>query len=264
MSKVIIAKGKDIVKRTLLALRELSPSLPPKNSRILIKPNLVEPMPKNSGAVTRPEVIEGIIQFFGDENYEIIVGEGSAIWETEKCFERAGYYEVLSKYKVKLVNLNRDEFVKIKLDGKIWREVEISKLALESYLISVPVLKEHTFEVTLSLKNLMGILKPGKKVPLKSYIHEEEDYKIWAERMCDLLSRTKPTLAVIDGTTGMFGSHLYGKLKRFDLTLASEDGLACDIVGAKILGHANVYYLKLALERNIGRYPSEVEEIKVD
>ena len=59
----------------------------------------------------------------------------------------------------------------------------------------------------------------------------------------------------------MFGSHLHGKLKRFDLTLASEDGLACDIVGAKILGHTNVYYLKLALERNIGRYPSKIKEI---
>ena len=55
MSKVIIARGKDIVKRTLLALRELSPSLPPKNSRILIKPKLA--------------VIDGTTGMFGSHLY---------------------------------------------------------------------------------------------------------------------------------------------------------------------------------------------------
>jgi len=263
MSRVIIAKGKDIRKRTLLALKKLSPKLPPKGSKILIKPNLVEPMPKESGAITRAEVIEGIIQFLGDKNYEIIVGEGSAIYETERCFEEAGYYEILSKYRVRIVNLNRDEFTRVRLDGKIWKEVEVSKLALESYLVSAAVLKEHAFEVTLSLKNLMGILKPKGKYPVKSYIHEEDDYRIWAERMCDLLSKIKPKLAIIDGTTGMFGSHLYGMLKRFDLTIVSEDGLAADLVGAKILGHENVYYLKLGLERKVGNYPREVLRVNV-
>ena len=62
--RVAIGKGKDIVKRTYLTLKRLSPNLPEKGSKILIKPNLVEPMPKSSGAVTRPEVIEGIIRFF--------------------------------------------------------------------------------------------------------------------------------------------------------------------------------------------------------
>lgn len=62
MSKVIIAKGEDVAKRTLAALKALAPKLPARRSRILIKPNLVEPMPRDSGAITRPEVREGIIQ----------------------------------------------------------------------------------------------------------------------------------------------------------------------------------------------------------
>ncbi len=263
MSKVVLAKGNDIVKRTFLALKELSPSLPEKGSKILIKPNLVEAMEKESGAITRPEVVEGIIKYLGDKNFEILVGEGAAIFETEKCFEKAGYYEVLSKYDVEIVNLNKDKFIKVKLNGKFWKKAEVSKLALESYLISVPVLKEHAFEVTLSLKNIMGILKPGKGYPLKSYMHKEEDYKIWSERLCDLVLKVKPKLAVIDATTGMFGSHLFGNLKRFDLTIASEDALACDIVGAKILGKEKVYYLELALKRGIGKSPNKIKEIEV-
>ncbi|MFH8121060.1 MAG: DUF362 domain-containing protein [Candidatus Aenigmatarchaeota archaeon] len=260
MSKVVIAEGKDIVKRTYLALKELKPKMPKKGEKILIKPNLVEPMPNYSGAITRKEVIEGIIQFFDDKKYEILIGEGAAIFDTEECFEKANYYELEEKYNVKLVNLNKDEFIAVK--GKYW-DFEISKIAKESYLISAAVLKEHAFKVTLSLKNLMGILKPKGSYPVKSYIHKENDEKIWAERLCDLIRVAKPKLAIIDATTAMLGSHLYGRLKSLNLTLASEDALACDLVGTKLLGYEKVFYLDLALKEKLGRKPSEVKEIKL-
>ena len=159
--------------------------------------------------------------------------------------------------------MNEGNFVRVKVEGKVWKEVEISKLALESYLISAPVLKEHVFQVTLSLKNLMGILKPRGGYPNKSYIHAEDDEKIWAERLCDLLLAVKPRLAVIDATTGMFGSHLYGRLEEFNSTIASEDVLAADLVGAKLLGHEKVFYLELALKRGIGKKPTKVEIFEV-
>jgi uncharacterized protein (DUF362 family) len=165
MSKVIIAEGKDIVERTYLALKKLNPAMPKKGEKILIKPNLVEPMSNDSGAITRKETVEGIIKFFGDENYEILVGEGSAIYDTTKCFKEAGYYELEEKYKIKLVDLNSSEFFSVK--GKYW-DFEISKLAKECYLVSAAVLKEHAFAVTLCLKNLMGILKPKGGYPVKS------------------------------------------------------------------------------------------------
>lgn len=264
MSRVIVTMGKNITERTLTSLKTLSPKLPEENSKILIKPNLVEPMPKDSGAITRPEIIEGVIQYLQSlGKYEIYVGEGAAIYETEKCFEEAKYYDILSKYDVKFVNLNEGPFVKLKIeDGKIWKEVEVAKLATESYIISTPVLKEHAFQVTLSLKNMMGILKPRGGYPNKSYIHPDTD-KNFAERLCDLLTVVKPNLTVIDATTGMFGSHLYGRIKEFDLTIASEDALAADIVCAKILGHEKVFYLDLALKRKIGKLPTEIKEVKV-
>lgn len=257
MSKVVIAKGRDIVERTKTGLRALSPRLPEKGSKILIKPNLVEPFPKDSGAITRPEIIEGIIQFLRND-FEIIVGEGASITETEKCFEKAGYYDVLSKYNVEIVNLNKGPFTVVKLNGNVWKEIEIAEVAKESYIISVPVLKEHAFKVTLGIKNMMGILKPRGGYPNKSCVHTQ-----FGEKICDLVSGVKPSLTVIDATTGMFGSHLYGKLKRFDMTIVSEDILAADIIGAKILGHdyKEIPYLDLALKRKVGFLPKEVREI---
>jgi uncharacterized protein (DUF362 family) len=253
MSRVVIARGKDIARRTELALKTLNPQLPPKGSRVLIKPNLVEPMDRNSGAVTRPEVVEGIIKFLKD--YEIFIGEGAGIFNTDECFEKAGYYELEERFSVKLVDLNKGPFIKLK--GDFW-EFEVAKLAKNAeYIVSAAVLKQHAFGVTLCLKNVMGLLKPQGKYPVKAYIHKESSLKLWAERLCDLVAAIKPNLAVIDATTGMFGSHLDGWLRKLDMSIASEDAVAADLVGAELLGNKNVYYLNLALKKKIGSHPRD-------
>ncbi|MEW6328009.1 MAG: DUF362 domain-containing protein [Thermodesulfobacteriota bacterium] len=264
MSKVLAAKGEDITRRTRMALERLSPRLPQKGSKILIKPNVVDARPKDSGAITRPEVVEAVIQFLGHRDYQIYVGEGSAVFDTLRCFEKAGYLYLEQKYDIKLVDLNRGEFVTIEVNGKYWKGFSVAKIAREVvYVISAPVLKQHPFQVTLALKNMMGVLKPGARCPLKSYIHKEDDQEIWADRLVDLVFAVRPNLAVIDATTGMFGSHLTGRLKEFDLTLVSEDALACDILAARLLGYEKVFYLDLALKRGLGTEPTQVERIFV-
>ncbi|MCW1301313.1 MAG: DUF362 domain-containing protein [Candidatus Nanoarchaeia archaeon] len=249
MSEVIIARGKDPRLRTYLALKALNPTF---SRKVLIKPNLVEPMPNNSGAITRKEVVEGVIQFLKEMGYEMIVGEGAAIWNTMECFDMAGYFELSKKYKVKFLDLNRGKFERI--NGKFW-EFEVAKIALECDVVSVAVLKEHAFGVTLTLKNLMGLLRPRGNYPLRAYMHAEGNEEIWAKRLMDLVRAIKPKLAIIDATTGMFGSHLFGKLVPLDLTLASKDAVACDLAGAELLGHKEISYLKLALEEGLGKNP---------
>ncbi|MFQ6020512.1 MAG: DUF362 domain-containing protein [Candidatus Aenigmatarchaeota archaeon] len=262
--KVVICEGKDIIKRTENALKELSPSLPKVNSKILIKPNLVEPMKKDSGAVTRPELLEGIIKFLDDNKYKILIGESSAGYYTDKCFEKAGYRYLTENYNVELINFDDFEFVTIKLNGELWKNIEVTKFILKTdYLISAVPLKEHAFEVTLTLKNMMGILKPKGSYPNKSFMHKEDSYEIWTQRMCDILKKIKPNLGVIDGTTGMYGSHLYGKLKEFDITIVGEDPVAVDCVGAKILGYDKVFYIDKAIQMKIGNKPTLVKKIKV-
>ena len=68
-------------------------------------------------------------------------------------------------------------------------------------------------------------------------------------------------MAVIDASAGMFGSHLAGRLKDFDLTLGTQDALACDIIGAELLKYQKVLHLELALERSPGTRPTQVGRI---
>jgi len=259
MNKVIVCYGKNIIERTIEALHILNPPLPPKNTKIVIKPNIVEPMTKDSGSVTRPEVIEGILKFLNVQAYEIYVAEGGAVRDTMKCFKEAGYLYLEKNYPLKILDIHNLPFMKV--EGKMWKEFEIAELFKDAYIISVPVLKQHPFYVTLSLKNMMGILKPGKTYPAKGYMHEESDRNVWAEKLLDLICHVRPHLAVIDATTGMFGSHLHGRLKTFDATIVSEDALACDIAGARFLGYKNVFYLDMALKRGIGAFPTVIEKV---
>ncbi len=256
VSKVVVCYGKNTRERTFECLKKLNPEIT--KSKVLIKPNLVEVMPNESGAITRKEFVEGIIEFLHSrEIEEIFVGEGAGgTFNTFECFEEAGYLELEEKYGIKLVDLNKGSFKKIK--GDFW-EFKVNKICLDCYLISAAVLKEHAYEVTLSMKNMMGILKPWNKLPTKGYMHKEEDYKIWSLRLIDLIKHVKPNLALIDATTGMLGSHLTGRLKRFDCTIASEDCVACDIVGARLLGYKKVYYIDLALKHKLGSLPKIVE-----
>jgi uncharacterized protein (DUF362 family) len=266
MNKVIIVKGTNIIQRTRHALEKLSPNLPPGGSKILIKPNLVEALPAESGATTRPEAVAGVIEFLGDINYEILIGESSASWNTWEAFEKGGYKNLERQYKIKLVNFDEGKFIKIKTGNSIWPEFEITKYFCDvDYVVSVAVLKEHPYGVTLSCKNMMGVLKPDPKrtAANKMYIHKEDSVKIWAERLAILLKYAKPHLAIIDGTTGMYGSHVDGKLKKHGLTIASEDAVACDIVGAEILGHESVFYLEKLLRAKLGKKPGEIQSLKI-
>jgi hypothetical protein len=45
----MVSEGKDTTKRTVVALEKLSPALPKKGAKILIKPNLVEPWSSKRG-----------------------------------------------------------------------------------------------------------------------------------------------------------------------------------------------------------------------
>lgn len=141
----------------------------------------MEPFHKESGIVTRPEVVEGIIQLLGDMKMYIV--EGAAIFDTMRCFRKADYHYLEKKYRVKILDLHKYQFIK------------------------------------------------------------------------------RPHLSVIDATTGMFGSHLYGRLKTFHATIVSEEPVACYVFDARFLGYRNVFYLDLALKRGIGGSPVVSEKI---
>ena len=247
MSRVAIVKGASPQEITVRALEMTDAhEAVPAERPVLIKPNYINARHPSTGITTDSRVIEGVVKFLKMHGVEdIIIGEGSGFADTFEAFKVAGVDAVAERWNVKLVDLNRDEFVEIEPKNPLaLRKVKIAKTALESTIVSVPKLKPHRLaRVTLSLKNMMGAVTP------KGSIHNP-----LSEKIVDLVSIIKPSVAVIDGIIAGEGHETSGNPVVMNIVIAGTDPVAVDAVGSAVMGipPSTVKHLRLAEERGLG------------
>ena len=215
--------------------------------KVLIKPNYVAAKEPKTGVTTDIRIIKGVIKFFKDRGVKTIkIAEGSGFSDTVKAFRLVGIDHVANHHQVDLVDLNKDEFVEVKIMNAIkLKKVRIARTVLESnFIVSIPKLKIHNLtKVSLSLKNMIGVISP------KAIMHSSLEDKI-----VDLLSIVKPQLALIDGSIGCAGGELGGSPVQMNLVIAGTDPVAVDAVGTAIMGidPSKVKHIQLAEELGLG------------
>jgi len=247
MPKVAVIKGTNPQDMTVKALEMTeADKVLPKGKPVLIKPNYINARHPSTGITTDSRVIEGVVKFLKQHHMKyVVIGEGSGFVDTFEAFQVAGVDAVAEKWNVKLLDLNKDEFVEVKPTNPLaLKKVKIAKTALESTIISVPKLKPHRLAgVTLSLKNMMGAVTP------KGSIHNP-----LSEKIVDLASIIKPSIAVIDGIIAGEGHETSGNPVEINLVIAGTDPVAVDAVGAAVMGipPEKVKHLRLAEERGLG------------
>jgi uncharacterized protein (DUF362 family) len=209
--------------------------------KILIKPNIVSwdfdlPFPPY-GVVTTSLVISALVRILAEHGFnDLTIGEGalpSLSPKGEAIYEALGYKKLQERYGVKLVDFYQDEF--ISTDYNDGFKLDIAKAALNAdKLINVPVLKTHnTAKVSLGIKNLKGCLSKKSK----QYCHGVGDEEL-SQMFPRIIEKLPVALTIIDGLyTLEKGPGPTGKAFRKDLLIASRDPLACDLVGAAILGY---------------------------
>jgi len=156
MTRVAIIKSANRTEGIKRALSAIEQDIRPAR-KILIKPNLVST--SNQLASTHVDAVRGVIAFLKERtDAEITVGEASSTRDTLIGFKNLGYRSLQEEYGVKLVDLNRDRWVRTRVfDGDLTDiEVRVARTVVESdYRISVCLPKTHdTVLVTLSLKNM--------------------------------------------------------------------------------------------------------------
>jgi len=232
------------------------------NKKVVIKPNLItnKPFPITTPAETVDAVIRYINDIYND-NKEIIVAEGSGWGNTTDIFKELGYFDIVEKYEnVELVDLNIDSFDIVEdPDAYFLKKFELVKTVKDAYIISAAVLKKHsTAKVTLSIKNMLGATlgETSSAVSKKGRFH-----KRLSESIADIVSYIKPKLAIIDGRIGSVGNELGGNIEKFNVIIISEDLVAADAVGAKILGYDpySIKHIKLAEDKGLG----SIEDIDI-
>ena len=243
-SLVILVRGEDPETMVTKGFGELDIKIPQK--KIVIKPNLIanQPYPNDTSSKTVEAIIKNLKKF----GKEIIIAEGAGWTETDAAYRDQGYQEIAEKQGVKLVDLNGDQYEILKNPKALTiKEYDFPLTLKESYLISAANLKLHSKAVvTLSVKNMLGATI-GRD---KGRFHDKGLH----ESIVDINLYKAPNLAVIDGRVVNVQYELGGETKKFDLMIFSQDPVAADAVGAKILGvdPLSVQHLKLAEEKGLG------------
>lgn len=221
--------------------------------RIVLKPNLTTALP--APCTTPAELVEVLVEWFQkNSSNEIIVAEGSGGCDSEIAFEKLGFKEMCKRRRVRLVDLNKAERTVAKSNNALkLKTLKLPKILFNSFLVNVPVLKEHDGAVTTcSMKNLFGIYKnPGVLRFLTNYWSKSKLHVHGVhESIFDLNLHCPISLAVVDASIGQKGNEIHGQAVKPPLKkmIAGFDAVAVDSFCSSLLGHdwKSIKYLKLA------------------
>ncbi len=214
-------------------------------SRVFIKPNVVfwtrhGDFPK-WGVLTTSRVVEDMVLLLKEHGVrDITIGEGTALprpndLETPAhAFRTLGYYELKSRYGVRIVNVFEQPFERVDLGDRITLDFN-SDILRSDYVVNLPVLKTHVQTVvSLGIKNLKGMID----FESRKKCHSPDPDRDLHYMVSKLFRPMPPTLTLLDGIyTHERGPNTDGRARRSNLLVASWDILSADMVGAAILGH---------------------------
>jgi uncharacterized protein (DUF362 family) len=213
-----------------------APGLLPKDGLIVIKPNLTNTSPP---PVTTPIQAAMAVHAYCSlySKAKVSIGEGSGSGSTADAFDALGYTRFAESVGVDLLDFNREKTVIVCRSGVFHlKEFHIPEVVRDAFVISLPVLKDHTFTVTtISMKNMFGIAP----APFyggswnKSRLHTPSTHR----SVVDVNLYKKPDLCVVDAAVALSGSHLAGAPRPLGFILAGADPVAVDAVGSELLGH---------------------------
>ena len=205
---------------------------------VLLKPNIVEHIPGkpvNTDARLIGATAEAFLRL---DAASITVGEGPGHHrDTELLLHKTALRDQLTQRKINFVDLNRDEPIKTKLRtdysglGHLW--LPRSVLAAD-FIVSMPKVKTHHWTgVTLSLKNMFGIVPGNRYGWPKNILH-------WAgihASILDICATVRPHFVIADAIVAMEGDGpLNGTAKELGIVLLSDDPVTADATLARMLG----------------------------
>jgi uncharacterized protein (DUF362 family) len=219
----------------------------PRKGLVILKPNLTNDSPP---PVTTPaECVEAVWRYCAAHSgAEIAIGEGCGSGRTADTFRANGYTEFARRERLRLIDFNEEPDVRLeRADALQLKELWLPKVALDAFIISIPVLKDHSFTVTtIAMKNMFGLC-PAPRYRgnwNKSGLHSPSTHR----SVVDVCLYKPPGFCVVDASVALAGMHLAGTPRKLGRILAGSDPVAVDAAASRLLGHEarEIEYLCLA------------------
>lgn len=233
----------------------------PQDGLIIIKPNLTLASPPP--VTTDVCAAEAVYQYCkAHTKANIVIGEGCGLGTTSDVYAKLGYTKLAKKYGIELLDFNDADTITLENKNAFQlKRFHMPKIVQDAYIISLPVLKDHSFtETTIAMKNMFGIA-PGQFYHNgwnKSKLHSPSTDK----SVVDICMYKKPDLSIVDASIALTGMHLSGRPKNIGLILASFDPVAIDTIGSKLLGHDPNALPFLTLANNLLGSMTDYEIVK--
>jgi uncharacterized protein (DUF362 family) len=176
--------------------------LPHHGAKVLLKPNMVKALPRESCGQTDPDFLVELIDRGLELGWKISVGDSPAIGSVRQTTKANGLWEALQKRSIPLVQLsgNEERFSR-------GRSCFLAKQLNDfDQVINVPKLKGHgQLYYTGAIKNLFGCVGGKRKVWLHMKLGDDNGGRDFAEMLVDHALAVKPSLTIIDGIRAMAG-----------------------------------------------------------
>jgi uncharacterized protein (DUF362 family) len=213
------------------ALGPLSAGFACAGKRVLIKPNLVEPLPCTTGQTTSPYLVEALVLWCRSHGaVDIAIGEGPSYFQPRSdliaCFERTGMADVARRNKVRWILFDNEHFRVFKQYSPATPSVfHLSEHAFcWDHIINVPVPKPHYLTtVSIAMKNLKGFIKREEK-PSFHYCGADGIHGAVVQ-LCTII---RPSLNVVDCSLPLHCEQPF--------ILAGTDIVAVDAVTTALMG----------------------------
>ncbi len=225
----------------------LAADIADRSKRIGIKPNILAAKKASDGAVTHPELVDGVLTYLKEEGFlNLVVLEGSWVGDlTSQAVRVCGIYDICKKHQVPFIDLQKDAFRTVDAAGMpISVCEEVFRL---DYLINLPVLKGHCqTTVTCALKNSKGLIPNSEKRRFHTLgLHKP---------IAHLNTVIHQDFILLDNICGDLDFEEGGNPVVMNRVLGFWDPVLCDSFAAESMGYrpSDIAYIRLAEQLGVG------------
>lgn len=227
-----------------------------KDTKVLLKPNLLSKSNPDKAITTHPEVVRGVITALKKRGITQITLADSAGGlynpkQTKALYQGTGMKKMGEEEGIHLYSDCISKEVPVK--GKVVSAFTILEPALEAdVIINLPKFKTHVMTgMTAGCKNMFGCIPGLEKSQWHTRFPQREPF---GDMLIDLYQVLPPTISILDGILAMEGDGPGGGSPRpLGILLSSENTLQLDLAVAEMMGFSGstIPYLKVAMERGL-------------